>query len=124
MQSPREPGADGAGASRVSLGGWDTNAHSDPARPNQLEQPARGHLATRLIPVGYHFDRDRPERIGAFFRLGPDYLAATLNDGQLKVSSLGVLLPPEQTQTIKTLLAFELASRFRRRRQGCRSASR
>ncbi len=42
MQSPREPGADVAGASRVSLGGWDTNAHSDPARPNQTVQPACG----------------------------------------------------------------------------------
>jgi DNA topoisomerase VI subunit B len=41
MQSPREPRAGMAGAP-VSLGGWDTNTHSDPARTDQVEPRARG----------------------------------------------------------------------------------
>jgi hypothetical protein len=73
------------------------------------------------IPVSYHFDPTRPERIGACFRFGWELAFATLTDGRLEVAGpFDVPLHPEQRETIKFLMAWELENRLRRRRQGWR----
>jgi hypothetical protein len=86
---------------------------------------ANDNRPTGPLPVGYHFDPARPERIGACFRFGWELAFATLIDGRLEVAGpFDVPLRPEQRETIRFLMAWELESRLRKRRQGWRRGMR
>jgi hypothetical protein len=89
MQNPRDPGAGIAGASRVSLGGRDTSARSDPALANQAVQPACGD--NRLVDADdaldalEAFNRKHSVNVKLWQEEGSDVLFLGLQNGEKRL---------------------------------------